>query len=165
MGTNDIDISTNMALLVNFIEVWITDKQTGKQLYHNAFITNHSLSTTTIPLIVSSGRARWKTENENNNTLKNHGYNLEHNYGHGKKYLASLLATLNILAYLFHTILEFINDKYRLLRTVIGSRRRFFNDIRTMLSYFCFKSFANLMQFMEDGLRKPHLIEEVTIPI
>lgn len=153
------------ALQVNFIEVWITDKKTGRQVYHNAFVTNHPLTEATIPLIASCGRARWKTENENNNTLKNHGYNLEHNYGHGKQYLASLLATLNILAYLFHTMLEFLNEKYRLLREMIGSRRRFFNDMRTMLSYFCFKSFANLLKFMEDGLRKPHVIEEVTVPI
>jgi hypothetical protein len=153
------------ALLVNFIEVTVMNKKTGTKVYHNAFITNHPLTETTIPLIVSAGRARWKTENENNNTLKNHGYNLEHNYGHGKKYLASLLATLNILAYLFHTILEFMNETYKLLRTVIGSRKRFFNDMRTLLSYFCFRSFNNLMQFMEDGLKKPHLIEEVTIPI
>ena len=153
------------SLLVNFIEVTVINKKTGKQVYHNAFVTNHSLTDSTIPVIVASGRARWKTENENNNTLKNHGYNLEHNYGHGKHYLASLLATLNILAYLFHTMLDFLNDKYRLLRTVIGSRRRFFNDIRTMVSYFCFQSFANLLQFMEDGLKKPHLIENVKVPI
>lgn len=153
------------ALLVNFIEVWVKDKKTGRQVYHNAFATNHPLTPDTIASIVAAGRARWKTENENNNTLKNHGYNLEHNYGHGNLFLASLLACLNILAYLFHTMLEFLNSKYRLLREMIGSRKRFFNDMRTMLSYFCFKSFANLLQFMEDGLKKPHLIEEITIPI
>jgi hypothetical protein len=32
---------------------------------------------------VAAGRARWKVENENNNTLKTKGYHLEHNYGHG----------------------------------------------------------------------------------
>lgn len=152
-------------LTVNFIEVWVTNKKTGKRVYHNAFVTNHALTPTTIPLIVKAGRARWKTENENNNTLKNHGYNLEHNYGHGKKYLASFLATLNILAYLFHTALEFLHERYLYLRQIIGARKRFFNDIRTLLSYHCFKSFNNLMQFMEDGLKKPHDIDKIRVPI
>jgi len=152
-------------LKVNFIEVWITNKKTGKQIYHNAFVTSHPLTSASIPAIVTSGRARWKTENENNNTLKNHGYNLEHNYGHGKQYLASLLATLNILAYLFHTALEFLHEKYQYLRKIIGARKRLFNDIRAMLSYHCFKSFNSLMQFMQEGLKNPHDIDKITVPI
>lgn len=55
--------------------------------------------------IVRAGRARWKIENENNNTLKTKGYHLEHNFGHGKNHLSEALATLNILAFLFHTLL------------------------------------------------------------
>jgi hypothetical protein len=39
--------------------------------------------------IVLAGRTRWKVENENNNTLKTKGYNLEHNFGHGKQHLSS----------------------------------------------------------------------------
>jgi hypothetical protein len=35
--------------------------------------------------VMRGGRARWKIENETFNTLKNQGYNFEHNYGHGKK--------------------------------------------------------------------------------
>jgi hypothetical protein len=42
------------------------------------------------------GRARWKVENENNNTLKTKGYSLTHNFGHGKHYLSALLATFEI---------------------------------------------------------------------
>jgi hypothetical protein len=36
-------------------------------------------------------RAGW---DEDYNTLKTKGYNLEHNFGHGKQHLASFLATL-----------------------------------------------------------------------
>jgi len=150
---------------VNFIEVTVKDRQTGKQLYHNAFITNHPLTEETIKIIVDCGRARWKIENENNNTLKTKGYHLEHNFGHGKKYLASLLATMNLLAFLFHTMLEFMNKKYKLLRMVLGARKRFFNDIRTLLIYFPFKSFDTLMDFMIEGLQKPHDLETLQVPI
>lgn len=143
-------------LLVNWCELTITREEDGKQLYKNTFVTNHPVTRETVVSIVSAGRARWKIENENNNTLKTKGYNLDHNYGHGRKYLASLLATMNILSFLFHTMLEFMDEKYRLVRKKCGARVRLFNDIRTLLQYFCFRSFNRLMEFMlEDKLHDP----------
>ena len=44
--------------------------------------------------ILRGGRARWKIENEPFNTLKNPGYNLEHNYGHGQQHLATVVGFL-----------------------------------------------------------------------
>lgn len=152
-------------LLVNFVEVIVTERMSGKQVYHNAFITNHPLTPETLPVIVDCGRTRWKIENENNNTLKTQGYHLEHNFGHGKKHLASILATMNLLAFLFHTMLEYMNKNYQLLREIIGARKHFFNDIRTLLKMFCFKSFDTLMDFMIAGLKKPHDPDTVTVPI
>ena len=90
------------ALLVNWCEITVT-RADGKQLYKNAFATDHWITDQTVAAIVQSGRTRWKVENENNNTLKTKGYNLEHNFGHGKQHLASLLATFNLLSLLFHT--------------------------------------------------------------
>jgi hypothetical protein len=142
------------SLLVNFVEVTVTERKSGEQVYHNAFITNHPLTKETLPLIVDCGRARWKIENENNNTLKTKGYNLEHNYGHGTTHLASLLATMNILAFLFHTMLEFMDGKYRLLRKVIGARKRFFEHIRVLLIYVPCQSFDHFMDFMSAGLKQ-----------
>src|SRR5208337_4274670 len=48
----------------------------------------------------SPGRARWKIENETFNTLKNQGYHLEHNYGHGEQNLSVVLALMMMLAFL-----------------------------------------------------------------
>lgn len=152
-------------LLVNFVEVTVRDRKTGKQLYHNAFITNHPLTERTLPLIVDCGRARWKIENENNNTLKTAGYHLEHNFGHGKCYLASLLATMNILAFLFHTMLEFMNKKYQLLRKIIGARKQFFHHIKILLIYHPYQNFDHLLDFMLEGLKKPHPIEDLHYPL
>lgn len=153
------------SLLVNFVEVIVTDRKTGKQLYHNAFITNHPVTAETVGLIVDCGRARWKIENENNNTLKRQGYNLEHNFGHGKKYLASLLATLNILAFLFHTMLEFMNEKYQLLRQALGARTRFFEHIRILLIYVCYINFDHFLDFMIESPHKPHDPETLRFPV
>ena len=43
------------------------------------------------------------THHETFNVLKTNGYNLEHNFGHGKETLASVLVVLNLLAFAFHT--------------------------------------------------------------
>jgi SRSO17 transposase len=71
------------------------------------------VSAANVALLVQVGRTRWKIENENNNTLKTKGYHFEHNFGHGSHDLANVLATLNILAFLFHTIQELSVDHER----------------------------------------------------
>ena len=97
------------ALLVNWCEVTIHRTDTGERIYYNTFVTNFELTDDSVESVVRSGRARWKVENENNNVLKNYGYNLEHNYGHGEKYLSAVLVTLNLLAFLIHTVLDETN--------------------------------------------------------
>jgi len=47
-----------------------------------------------------AGRSRWKIENETFNTLKNQGYNFEHNFGHGHQYLSTVFGNLMMLAFL-----------------------------------------------------------------
>lgn len=136
------------ALLVNWCEMTITHSKTGEQLYYNSFVTNHHLTEQTVVPIAEAGRARWKVENENNNVLKTKGYHLEHNFGHGQQYLASFLLTLNLLAFLFHTVLELVDTKYRLLRQELGARRTFFNDIKTLTRYLYFDSWQHLLDFM-----------------
>ena len=139
------------ALLVNWCELTIT-RSDGKVAYHNAWATNHLITDATIIAIVRAGRTRWKVENENNNTLKTKGYNLEHNFGHGKQHLASFLASLNILSLLFHTVLDLLDRKYKLLRAHLPSRKTFFNDLRALTRYLMFDSWDHLLTFMIEGL-------------
>lgn len=153
------------SMLVNWCEVTIINEETGEKIYRNAFVTNHPVTQQTVPAIIAAGRARWKIENENNNTLKNQGYHLEHNYGHGKKYLTQVLATMNLLAFLFHTILEMTHEIYQILRKALGRRENLFHSIRTLLTLICFRSFDTLMQFMLDGLKKPHDPATLKVPI
>ena len=138
------------ALNVNWCEL-TTTRDDGKVVYKNAFATNHSITETNVAEIVRAGRARWKVENENNNTLKTKGYHLTHNFGHGKQYLASLLATFNLLAFLFHTLLELMDSSYQRIRQFLP-RKRFFNDLRALTCYLCFDSWEALMAFMLKGL-------------
>lgn len=141
------------ALTVNWCELTTTD-DSGKVLYRNAFATRLALDDSNVAEVVEAGRSRWKIENENNNTLKTQGYHFEHNYGHGQKHLSSLLASLIVLAFLVHTVLEWMDDKYRLLRKKLPSRKRLFNDIRTLTSYLGFLSWDALMDFMLDSFTR-----------
>src|SRR5580693_9173584 len=86
------------AILVNWIGFEIVDAK-GKVTYSMAWVTSLPVSKDNVADIVACGRARWKIENESFNVLKNHGYELEHNFGHGQKFLAMTLAALNLLAY------------------------------------------------------------------
>jgi hypothetical protein len=101
--------------------------------------------------VVAAGRARWKVENENNNVLKNHGYHFEHNFAHGKQHLSNFLATLNLLAFLAHTALEWLDEAYRAVRNSTPSRRTFFENLRTLLQFIPFDNWQHLMQFMLHG--------------
>ena len=140
------------ALSVNWCEITVVRVKTGAQLYHNSFITDHHLSADNVADVAQAGRGRWKIENENNNVLKTKGYHLEHNFGHGQQYLSAFLLSLNLLAFLFHTVLEWSDDKYALLRRVLARRQTFFEDIRALTRYMVFESWEHLMDFMLQGL-------------
>lgn len=84
--------------------------------------------------------------------LKTKGYHLEHNFGHGKQYLSATMRSLNLLAFLFHTVLEWSDEKYTLLRHVLARRQTFFDDIRALTRYMVFESWHHLMDFMIRGL-------------
>jgi len=140
------------ALNVNWCEL-TTTLHDGTIIYKNAFATNYEITEKNVIEIVEAGRTRWKIENENNNTLKTKGYNLNHNFGHGQKHLSSLLLTFNLLAFLFHTVLEIFDEKYRLIRDNLPTRKTFFDDIRALTRYVCFDSWDHMLSFMIRGLK------------
>ena len=86
-------------------------------------------------------------------TLTNKGYHYEHNFGHGTQHLAAFLLTLNLLAFLFHTVLDLVDAKYKLLRTELRVRKTFFDDLRALTRYLYFESWEHLMDFMIANLK------------
>jgi len=152
---NDLPLrNDDEALMVNWCELKSV-RDDGKVLYCNTFITDYLLSTSNVIAIITAGRSRWKIENENNNTLKTKGYHFEHNFGHGKKNLSSVLATLILLAFLFHTVLEYSDKCYQLLRSALPTRKTFFDDIRALTRYMCFENWQQMLEFMLKGLEIP----------
>jgi hypothetical protein len=146
---NDVPLrSGDDALLVNWCDLCIVHEETGEILYRNEWITSLNLKEDNTLEVVTCGRARWKSENENNNVLKNHGYHIDHNFGHGQEHLATTLLTLNLLAFLIHTIAQVADLIYQKIRRALGARHTFFNDVEALMRYLIFPDWHTLLEFM-----------------
>jgi hypothetical protein len=139
-------------LAVKGFELTVVNTKTGDQRYHHSFITNHRLGADNIAAVAHAGRGRWKIENENTNVLKTKGYHLEHHFGHGQQYLAAVMRSLNLLAFLFHTVLEWSDYNYALLRQVRARRQTFFNDLQAFIRSMVCTSWDHLLTCMMQGL-------------
>lgn len=62
------------------------------------------------------------------------------------------LLSLNLLAFLFHTVLEWSDAKYVLLRRVLARRQTLFQDIQALMRYMVFDDWDHLLDFMIRGL-------------
>lgn len=117
--TNDLCLCESaIDVSVNYLLYEHTD-QRGK-VTRWTWVTNIPLNARSVEPVMRAGRARWKIENETFNTLKNQGYHFEHNYGHGKQNLATILALLMFLAF---TVDQMIQRCWRLFRQVRGGLR------------------------------------------
>jgi hypothetical protein len=132
------------ALAVNWFEIEIVDAK-GKTTYRNSWVTDLPVGPDTVVEMAACGRARWKIENETFNVLKNGGYNLEHNFGHGKQHLAAILASLNLLAFAFHTVCDIADDLWRAARQKLGPRYNFFNKLSAITAFLIFPSWQDLL--------------------
>ena len=124
---------SNQDLKVNVLEYRYTDPK-GKEI-NFAWVTNITLSTANLMKIARAGRARWKVENETFNTLKNLGYNFEHNYGHGKKYLSTVFCMLMMLAFLIDQVQEICCSLFQRCKKFAGTYRNLWENMRTLFRY------------------------------
>lgn len=139
---------------VNFVEVWERDR-VGKLLYHNSWVTDLDVDRENVAVVVRIGRSRWKVENEQFNIHKNHGYELEHNYGHGKKNLSMVFYLLNLLAFVTHLILELGDRLYQKCREQ-ETLRETWNILRTLMRAILFESWpAMLLHFLDQEEASP----------
>ena len=146
---NDIPLNGSKdADNVNYFEYTIF--KGDKVNYHNSWVTDITISKDNIIQLVKGGRARWKIENEAFNTLKNQGYHLEHNFGHGEKYLSYNLLLLNFLAFFMHQIFELSDRLYQKCRSKFTSRKDYWNQLRYTIRILIFPSFESLLKFIID---------------
>ena len=133
------------ALNVNWIAMSMSDAK-GKVTFKSAFVTSLAVTSENVGDIADCARARWKIENESFNVLKNNGYHLEHNFGHGKQHLAMMFAAMNLLAFAFHTVCDCLDALWIKARQAKRTRRRFFEHIATLSAYHIFPNWTVFLQ-------------------
>lgn len=120
-------------LLVNFLAY--REIRANKTL-HFTWITDLLLSKENVFDIQRGGRARWKIENETFNTLKNQGYHLEHNFGHGKQYLTNNFSLLMMLAFLIDQVQQLCCPLFQQALKTNHSKIALWEKMRAFFRYF-----------------------------
>jgi len=124
--------------------------ENGEVGYQNTWITDLRVTAQNVEELAEAGRSRWKIENENFNTLKNQGYHIEHNFGHGKTHLSYIMFLLNLLAFTIHQILEVRDVLLQKVYKKIGSRKEMWVQIRALVDLIVFDSWKDLLRFILD---------------
>lgn len=148
--------------LVNVLEYWeihptrIVKKveRVGKVQYFS-WITAFVLTPDNVDAIMRGGRSRWKIENETFNTLKNQGYRLEHNYGHGVQNLSVVLAFLMMLVFLVDQTQQLCCPLFQAAWKKQGhNKRSLWEEMRNLFRVFVFASMQELYEALVSGIAR-----------
>jgi len=133
---NDLELNKSHSnLKVNFLEY--IELEGSQVRCRFTWITDLKITESNCAEIMRGGRSRWKIENETFNTLKNQGYRLEHNYGHGKQHLSTNFALLMMLAFLIDQVQELACVPFQQARRRFRSRTSLWERMRALfVGYF-----------------------------
>jgi hypothetical protein len=152
------DVSLNQAnqeVRVNFLSCVQTETPAEESAW--SWVTDLTLAVADFGLGVRGGRARWHIENETFNTLKNQGYHFEHNYGHGVKHLAVVMALLMMLAFLIDQVQQKCNPLFRAAWTKKGPKCALWEAVRQLFASFEVSSMGEIYEALAYGYERPRL--------
>ena len=135
-------------MTVNYLLYEQTDKR-GKTTRWT-WVTNIPLNAKSVESVMRAGRSRWKIENETFNTLKNQGYNFEHNYGHGKQNLATVLAVTMFLAFTVDQMVQRCWKLFRQVRAGLRTKAKLWESLRSLFKVQIFRTMDALYRQMAD---------------
>jgi len=139
--------------LVNILEYTETKASGKKQRF--SWVTKIKISAKNVYEIMRAGRSRWRIENATFNTLKNQGYNFEHNYGHGYKNLCSVMTMLMMLAFLVDQAQALCCKVYQQARKHVGPLYALFETVRSLMQFGHWDSWIAIYQFIGDPKSRP----------
>ena len=141
----------NFDLEINFLEYWEV-QPSGKTL-HFSWVTDIHINESNLMSLVRGARARWKIENETFNTLKNHGYHFEHNFGHGYQHLSTVMVHLMMLAFLIDQIQQRCCQLFNRALDEAQSKRRFWQQVRGLFQHYLIPEWEALYRGIADGVQ------------
>lgn len=136
-------------LQVNFITCIIKNKK-GKRT-HFSWVTDIFVTHDNVHQLSRGGRARWNIENETFNTLKNQGYQFEHNFGHGYKHLSHVFGLLMFLAFLIDQSQQRCCGLFRAALERMKRKRYFWERLRSVFEEFYVDSWTDLFTWIASG--------------
>ena len=140
---HDVPLNSSSKTTVNVLRYWETkNNQTSKWIW----VTDLKINNANVKQIMQGGRARWRIENETFNTLKNQGYNFEHNYGHGYKNLSTVLAFLMLLSFFIDQVLQAVNKRFYAALQHVRAKRILWESMRSVLRTYIIPSFESLYE-------------------
>lgn len=144
---NDVSLNeSNPDVCVNVLEYMQTNPK-GKETVFS-WVTNIRITKTNAFTLMKGGRSRWKIENETFNTLKNLGYNFEHNYGHGNKYLSTIFCLLMLLAFLVDQVHGMSCSLFQAVKKQAASFQFLWEKLRVLFEYVEWSSWEYLYRFI-----------------
>lgn len=150
---NNLLLTPVADIYVNFFEYWeVTewidkDGVVCKQEKHFSWITDFELNDLNLMTLMRGERTRWGIENETFNTLKNQGYEFEHNFGHGYKHLSTCFAYLMMLAFLVDQAQQLSCELFqKALEKAQGTRRTLWEAMRVLYDR---GTYSGWTQFLE----------------
>jgi Transposase DDE domain len=149
---NDVALNTSHRdVRVNFLEYW---EVSARKVQHFSWVTDLRVSPRNVYHLMRGGRARWKIENETFNTLKNQGYNFEHNYGHGLQNLSVVFATVMMLAFLVDQTQQLCCALFQAVWAKLGSKRLLWERMRALFYDYRLDSMRALLEALFYGFEK-----------
>jgi hypothetical protein len=149
---HDVPLNASRAdVRVNFIEYWEIGQDT---VQHFSWVTDLRVNKRNVYQLMRGGRARWKIENETFNTLKNQGYNVEHNYGHGEQNLSVVFATLMMLAFLVDQTQQLCCALFQAVWAKLGSKRLLWERMRSLFYTYELESMRQLLEALFYGWKR-----------
>jgi hypothetical protein len=149
---NDMPLNaSNPTVRVNFLEYW---EMGPHKVQHFSWVTDLHVSKRNVFHLMRGGRARWKIENETFNTLKNQGYNFEHNYGHGEQHLSVVFAVLMMLAFLVDQAQQLCCALFQAVWAKLGSKRLLWERMRALFYTYHLNSMRTLFEALFYGFEK-----------
>ena len=144
---------SNQDLLVNFLEYWEIHPDGRRQ--HFSWVSGFRLDEQNVYRIMRGGRARWKIENETFNTLKNQGYQFEHNFGHGRQNLSVVFAVLMMLAFLVDQTQQLCCPLFRMVWKKLGSKQMLWERMRSFFREYIVYSMREIFEALYYGYQRP----------
>lgn len=154
--SNDMPINdTHYDCLVNVLEYEEIHPTGKKQRW--VWVTDLELNKENVYSISRVARSRHKIENETFNTLKNQGYQFEHNFGHGKHNLTNVFVFLMMLAFFVDQLQQIGCKLFKTALERLETKKNLWERKRSLFFNFLIDSIESLWNALAFGHKAPLL--------